>query len=140
MKEINNDIKINNLNFERIPKEDNANFDDTLSQLKDNMLKRCEYEIPEYGNFSKVKETINNNDKNVYAGEVSLICEASEDDPKKRYLSYNHMNPENRKGISCLIGTGTKEDIMELLKDDDFITNLKQDSERIAEKMKFMKW
>ena len=138
---INNDknIHIQNISFGQKTK-DYKSFDNTLNNLKDNMIKRCEYEVPEYGDFSIIKETLPNNDSDVYSGNISLICEPSEDNPKKRYLSYNQLNPQNRKGLSSLLVAGTKEDILDALNDDNFVNNLKQDSERMSKKMKDMKW
>lgn len=140
MKEINNNTNIKNISFKSIPQESIENFEDTLSTLQNNMLKRCELEVPEYGDFSRVKETLPNNDNSTYAGNVSLICEPSEDNPQKRYLMYNQQNPQNVKGLSCLVGSGTKEDILKLLKDENFVNNLKQNSDRMSEKMQIMKW
>ncbi len=135
----NKNINVRNISFGQKP-EDNKSFDNTLSTLKDNMIKRCEYEVPEYGDFAIVKETLPNKDEDVYSGNISLICEPSEDNPKKRYLSYNQLNPQNRKGLSSLIASGTKEDILEALNDENFVNNIKQDSERMSRKMQDMKW
>lgn len=140
MKEINNNTNIQKLSFEQIPQDKTEDFKDTLSTLQDNMLKRCELEVPEYGDFARVKETLANNDEKIYAGDVSLICEPAEDNPKKRYLMYNQQNPQNRKGLSCLVASGEKQDIIDALKDKDFVNSLKLDSDRMSEKMQDMKW
>ena len=120
--------------------EKNKSIDDLLSTLQINMQNRCENEIPEYGDFAPIKEKIANEDKNVYAGNISLICEPSEDNPTKRYLNYHQMNPQNGKGLMCQIASGTKEDILEALNDKNIVDILKQNSERMSEKMQFMKW
>ena len=40
----------------------------------------------------------------------------------------------------CQIASGTKEDILEALNDKNIVDILKQNSERMSEKMQYMKW
>lgn len=141
-----NNINNNNINkMENISLKNNEgnlsySLEDNLEILKENMLKRCELEVPEYGDFKKVVEVIKNTDSDTYAGDISLICESSEKDPQKRYLSYNQMNPENRKGLNTMIASGNKEEILNILKDENLIEKLKENSEITSQKMQYLKW
>lgn len=141
MTNINNNKEIiaNNVSFGNVSKDNKNDLEKLLLGLKNGMLKR-ELEIPDYGNFSKVKEIIQNGDEKIYAGNMELVCEPSEDNPIKRYLNFNQYNPQNRKGLSCLVAVGTKEDIINKLNDENFINEMKKNSERMSEKMKKMKW
>lgn len=141
MTEINNkNINISKISFGNIPQRQTNSFEDSIETLRTSMLSRCEREIPEYGNFSPVKENIKNKDEKIYAGNIALKCTASEDDPTKRYLTYTQMNPQNGKGLTCLIGAGTKNEILEMLQDENFINDRKADCDRITEKMKYFRW
>ena len=104
------------------------------------MLKRCEREIPEYGDFAPIKENLKNNNEKIYAGNIMLTCTPSEDNPTKRYLTYSQMNPQNGKGLTCLIGAGNKDEILAMLQDENFINDRKEDCDRIIDKMKLLRW
>lgn len=142
MKKINNDknFNIKNVSFENSSKLQKNSYENVIGLLRDNMLERCEREIPEYGNFSPVKEHVKNNDKKIYVGNMTLSCTPSEDDPTKRYLTYTQMNPQNGKGLTCLIGVGTKKDIISILQDENFINDRTDDCNRMIDKMKLLKW
>lgn len=133
------EIIANNISFGKVSNGDKNDLEKNLLILKDGMLKR-ELEIPDYGDFAKVKEAIQNSDENIYAGNMELVCEPSENNPIKRYLNFNQYNPQNGKGLSCLVAAGTKEDILNKLNDENFINEMKENSERMSEKMKKMKW
>lgn len=134
-----NNIKVKNVTFGSQPKETNS-LEDNLTCLKKNMLQRCEYEIAEYGDFAPIKESISNKDEKIYAGNIGFLCEASESNPTKRYLSFHQYNPQNKKGLSCLIAAGTKEEIINKLNDEDFVKGVIADSQRISDKMKKLRW
>ena len=137
---INNINRLENKSLNNNPDKQSYDLYENLKLLQENMSKRCEYEVPEYGDFKKVVEIVKNNDESAYAGDISLICESSEDEPKKRYLSFNQMNPENRKGLNTLIASGDKDKILNTLKDEKFVDNLFSESSRLSDKMTQLKW
>lgn len=141
MTEINNkNFNIKNVSFGNSPKIPENSYENTIGILRDNMLERCEREIPEYGDFAPIKENLKNNNEKIYAGNIMLTCTPSKDNPTKRYLTYSQMNPQNGKGLTCLIGAGNKDEILAMLQDENFINDRKEDCDRIIDKMKLLRW
>ena len=81
MTEINNkNFNIKNVSFGNSPKIPENSYENTIGILRDNMLERCEREIPEYGDFAPIKENLKNNNEKIYAGNKDEILAMLQDE------------------------------------------------------------
>lgn len=119
--------RVNKTNFKGLEKMKNVEqpFENHVQKMIDGLLKRAEREVPEYGDFKPVYEIITNTNKDLNATDFVLkISKSLRNDPKLRVLdasAYNIPNP-SRYERSVLIGT--KEDILNTLKDEKLKDNL----------------
>ncbi len=101
-------------------------FQDQVDALIARMLERTEREVPEHGDFCPVLEFFGNMDKETQdvVGKYGLkLYKMPKDvvaDPKMRYLEAAAYAPGGGYKADLVVGSGTKEEIIALLKSADF--------------------
>ncbi len=101
-------------------------FQDEVDALIARMLERVEKEVPEFGDFCPVLEFFGNMDEEMQhiVGKYGLkLYKMPKDivaDPKQRYLEAAAYEPGGCYKADMVVGSGTKEEIIALLKSADF--------------------
>lgn len=98
--------------------------ENTVKTLKE----RAEREVAEYGDFMAVTELFPNLDKETQIGNYALkIFKMPKDvvsDPKKRYLEAAIYMPSGDYKMTMVVGSGTKQEILDMLNQPDFCKKL----------------
>jgi len=143
--------KINNINkIEKFLKKDvimKETFepnplDISLEKMVMSLRKRCEREISEYGDFAPVVERYINKDSSIYAGNIYLKCyqppKIIENYQKKRYLELVIETPSGVSNSSVALKGGSKKDILETLKNEDFAFEVINKAKEVISDLKDM--
>lgn len=97
---------------------------DNVKNMVKKITLRAEREVPEYGDFAPVYEEFKNTDTSLKATDFMLkIVKPSNNiagHEKLRYIELTAYQLPTPYKISRLVGRGTKEEILELLKEDSF--------------------
>ena len=134
-----NQSQINNTQFNAVRQKTAkgaAKMDELIKNTVDNLLKRAEREVPEYGSFRNVSEKFKNTDKNLVADEFKLEIfqppKGVENYEKKRALKFSASKPNCDSTMEILIESGSKEDILAKLRDGSLINELKRQTENLS--------
>ncbi|MCI1273547.1 MAG: hypothetical protein LKG27_03835 [Clostridiaceae bacterium] len=116
-------ISLNNINKVSKPGEKPMTLEDKIIDMVKKVAERSEREVPEYGDFKPVKESIVVADEKYFAKNFDLsvikMSPVREPDPKARYIKVSMTAPDNSVS-EMLVKTGYKKDIMEELKSEIF--------------------
>lgn len=105
-------------------------FQDNVQQLILRIIEETEKRVPEYGDFMPVWELMVNPDKNTkdLVGKYGLkILKLPKDivpDPTKRYISASAFDPTGTWDSNMVVGSGTKEEILTMMRDEGFVEKL----------------
>ena len=106
------------------------NMDELIKKMVADLLARAEREVPEYGEFKIVYEEFKNPDKSLFATDFMLKItkppKEVEGHEKKRYLELVAYNLPSPYIAEKVIGHGTKEDILNKLKEEDLCSVIKE--------------
>lgn len=111
-------------------------FQDQLNSLVKTVKDRARNEIFDNSYYREINVPIQNKDKNVYCR--SLVLTISQDSKNKanHLLEVAMLHPtmmiENKRPIAM----GNKAEILQVLENKDFITNLSKDISEMSEKLK----
>jgi len=107
----------NKINFEVNP------LDVNIAKMQFNLLSRCEKEIPENGDFTPVIETFKSKSPRLDLSEIKIICHYDKQNPgikdSNRILSAN-ISKANKEDLNLELFSGTKAELLEYLKKQDF--------------------
>lgn len=114
-----------------VPKANEVkNMDELIKKMVDDLLARAEREVPEYGDFKIVYEEFKNPDKSMIATDFMLKItkppKEIEGHEKQRYLELVAYNVPSPYIAEKIIGHGTKEDILNKLKEEDLCKVIKE--------------
>ncbi len=110
-------------------------IDVNIALMQFNLQKRCLNEVPEHGSFAPVIEEYTNKDYRVNINRIKTVCCSNSEDKNKRDLVVSIDNPARTKEYSCLLFSGTKQEILEYLKNQDNIlfSSIKQMVDLVSE-------
>jgi len=91
-------------------------LDINIAKIQFNLLKRCEYEIPENGTFSPIRETYDNKDRRVNIGEIQISCEYDPNNKDAKQLIATISDVSKLKKYKQVLCFGSKNDILTYLK------------------------
>ena len=115
--------------MENVINHDNS-FRDNVRQLILRVIGETEKRVPEYGDFMPVLELMVNPDKNTndLVGKYGLrIYKLPKDivpDPTKRYIRASAFDPTGTWDSNMVVGSGTKEDVLAIMRDEGFVEKL----------------
>lgn len=127
-----NQNRIAKTNFQGItPKgKDVKNMDELIKKMITDLLNRAEREVPEYGEFKVVWEEFKNPDKNLNATDflikITKPPKELKGTEKERYLEVAALRRGTPYGAESVIGFGTKEDILNKLKEENLCDLVKE--------------
>ncbi len=127
-------LNLNNINIKGTPKMHEKfeimPLDINLEKIQKKLKKRCEFEVPEYGDFAPVVEEYTNKDSSLDLGDVKVVCRKPpkdiEDHNKKRFLEVVANNRARTKEYSSIILSGTKEELMKKLETPGYFLQFKK--------------
>lgn len=106
------------------------NMDELIKKMITDLLARAEREVPEYGEFRVVWEEFKNPDKSLDATDFLLKITKPPKEiagtEKERYLEVAALKRGTPYGAESVIGFGTKEDILNKLKEDGLANKIKE--------------
>jgi len=127
-----NHNRVNNINFNGIKPKANEvkNMDELIKKMVADLLARAEREVPEYGEFRVVWEEFKNPDKSLEATDFLLKItkppKTLEGSEKERYLEAAALKRGTAYGAESVMGFGSKQDILNKLKEPDLCEKLKE--------------
>ncbi len=128
--EINNNIKVNSFTGANKMDKEPASFQEQIDGMVKTLSNRAEREVPEYGEFSPVMEFIPNLDKETsstvgkYGLKIFKMPKSVVEDEKQRYLEAAAYMPAGDYKADMVVGSGNKQEILDMLKSKDFAENL----------------
>ena len=111
--------------FKQLPEE--QELDETIADTIEKLTKRVEYEVPEYGRlFAPIHEEFTNPDAQAIAHDIRFTVKPSTNISKEkiRILKMEILSREGNS-IAPIFEVGTKEEILNLLKDENLIERIK---------------
>lgn len=121
-------LKLNKIVGENKMENKLPTFAEQVEKTIKTILERAEREVAEYGEFMPVTEFFPNLDKNTNIGNYALkIFKMQKDvvpDPKKRYIEAAIYMPHGDYKMTAIVGSGTKQEILEQMKTTDFFEKL----------------
>ena len=114
----------------------------TMDELMVDMLKKLsdqERYIAEYGDFAPVMEFFDNPDPRTqeFVGKYGMkIYKMPKDvvpDPKKRYIEAAAYVPSGKYKSTMTVGSGTKEEVLNIIRDPEFPKKLQKAYEKLEE-------
>ena len=127
-----NHNKIQNTEFQSLKPaaKGGKNMDEQIKIMVENILKRAEREVPEYGEFKNVFEEFQNPDKTLSVTDFKLritkppkTIEGHETMRLLELAAYNFPSPYVAERVLCV---GTKEEILKELKNPDLCKKIKE--------------
>ena len=134
-----NHNKIQNTDFQGLkPAAKGAkNMDEYIKKMVEDLLKRAEREVPEYGEFKNVSEEFKNPDKTLFVTDFKLRITKPpkniEGHETRRYLelaAYNFPSPYVAERVIC---AGTKDEIIAELKNPDLCAKIKEKCAKLSD-------
>ena len=126
--------RVNKTEFQGVKPKGAADMDKLIKKMVDDLLKRAEREVAEYGEFGKngmIFEQFHNPDKGLIATDfmikISKPSNAVEGHEKKRYLELVAYNLPSPYIAEKVIGHGSKEDILNALREEGLCEKIKQE-------------
>lgn len=122
-----NGVKIQGQGTDKMAKYENI-IEEQVKNLVSKLHARAEREVPEYGDFAPVYEEFKNFDKNLSASNflLKIYKPKNSQDEKLRYIEAAAYALPTPYKAEMPILQGRKEDILKLLKDEDFAENLRK--------------
>ena len=130
MNRINKANKVNNSNFNGIkPKtKEVKTMEQQVKKIINDVLVRAEREVPPYGDFAPVYEEFKNTDTSLKATDFMLKIVKPPSNikghEKLRYIELSAYQLPMPYKMSRLIAKGTKEEILQQLKEEDFFETI----------------
>lgn len=104
-----------------------------ILELVEVLKQRMKKEVPEYGDFETVEQSIQNTNKNycadIFALELVQPPKGVEGRETKRGLKVVAYN--DKAGMEILMAVGTNKNILDKLKDDEFLQSLTEAMEKV---------
>ena len=133
-----NSQNANNTNFNSLKTKTGEvkKMEEHIKNMVENLLKRAEREVPEYGDFKVVFEEFKNPDKTLCVSDFLLkIVKAPKNlagHEKLRNLELVAYKLPSPYMAECLLATGSKEDILKQLQSNDLLTKIKEKTESLS--------
>ena len=141
-----NQNRINNTQFKGVPKVNETEAAQTMEELIKKMVENVRNtlvktnRVPDYGDFSILQEKFKNIDKNLCVDEfwleVMLPPSGIENYKKIRGLKYCASKPNSDIAMEILLASGSKQDIIEQLKEPALLDELKQLSKKLSDSLR----
>jgi len=136
-----NKNEVNNMQFSAVKIQktagnEAAKMEKLIKTALEDLLKRAEREVPEYGSFKNVSEKFKNTDKNLVADEFKIEIfqppKGVENYETKRALRFSATKPGSDSSMAVLIEDGTKDDIIAKLKDGKLLERLLKETKNLS--------
>lgn len=123
----NSSIKFTGVNNIKQTGESKMTLEDKIIDMIKKVSNRSEREVPEYGDFKPVVESINVNNPKYYADKFTLkvfkMPQIDEPDPKERYIQVS-LNANKNEDVDMLVKAGYKDEIINELKSKEFVNKM----------------
>jgi len=129
---------INNIRLDDKNKKDNSQKEDVMQNALNELINMTELgAVPEYGNYTPIKTTFENENKRLNASEAVLSIEPSillDERPMEREIKIKVFSKDKYHSYSVTLFRGEKSDILEKLKGDDIKKEIQDFIELSCEK------
>lgn len=103
-------------------------YTDSFYNMLEKLIARAEREVPEYGEFAPVYENFKNTNQDLkidrYQLKIFKMPKSDVEDETKRFIMAEVYAPACDYKADILIGSGSKEEILNQLKSPDFVGKL----------------
>ena len=125
----------NSNNISKIAKKTNI-MSNELEKIIEEVKNRVEREVPDTGYFRKISESYKNNDKDINAKAIALSVghDPSVDGYGRLVLAILH--PTQPSDLSVTLMRGNRQEILDYIKKEDFMTEVKNELASLSDSMK----
>lgn len=137
-----NQAKVNNTNFNGIPKKGEVKtVEKLMKEIIAETLSRAEREVAEYGSFTFSIKKFENTDKKLLANkfwiEIEQAPKGVENYQKLRGVYFHAqkkgIGTDEGPAVNVLLATGTKKEILEKINSDEFLQKLIKQADNLSD-------
>lgn len=112
-------------------------FEEQVQKIVKTLSDRAEREVPEYGDFRMVYETLKSPDKNMQATDFALkiVRPNLPNSEKLRGLEAVAFDASSGYKCECVMKKGSKADVLKALKEENFAQKVKETFESLSKSL-----